>query len=66
MKKVKLLFAASALATISFFAINTSESVAGDGICEGRMKCNSDGSTNCARLGGGCSRECGFLEMRLQ
>lgn len=65
MKKVKLLFAASALATIGFFAINANESVAGDGICQGRMKCNEDGSVDCLRLGEGCNRECGFLEMKL-
>lgn len=65
MKKVKLLFAASALATISFFAINANESVAGDGMCVGRQVCNSDGTPDCKRLGEGCTRECGFLEMKL-
>ncbi|HET8860245.1 hypothetical protein [Marivirga sp.] len=65
MKKVKLLFAASALATISFFAINSNESLAGNGICDGRTICEPGGGVDCKRLGEGCNRECGFLEVKL-
>jgi hypothetical protein len=62
MKKVKLLFAASALATISFFAINSNESVAGDPRCNGSIKVK-DGVAECTRYQTGCKRGCGFLEM---
>lgn len=62
MKKVKLLFAASVLATISFFAINMNDSVAAKGDkCLGSTKI-TDGKYKCTRYGSDCPRNCGFLE----
>lgn len=63
MKKVKFIFAASALATIGFFAFNSNESVAGRA-CQGRMKMNSDGTPDCGLLGTGCSRLCRWYEIK--
>jgi hypothetical protein len=62
--KKKLIFALSTAVLSAGLSFGVSyEAEANGSICNGRTEINGDNMLECKRIGQGCKRACGFLEL---